>query len=240
VIVSYTHNFIFVKTKKTAGTSVEIALSLLCGPDDIVAPIGPGVELERAAAGGWARNFNADRDLERRFRAAVQRGRKARIRTISNENRASGGCTGHMPVARVRELVGGKFFRKALKFTVERHPYEKAVSFAYFAYRGDRGDAAAFAEHLDDTVRHRGYPGHPLYSINGVPRMDAYALHDSLEDDLVRILAPLGLRPVHPLPRARSHTRTDRRPAAEVLSDRQKAIVRKRCAPEFEMFGWPE
>jgi len=36
VIASHRHRFVFVKTRKTAGTSLEIALSRHCGPDDVV------------------------------------------------------------------------------------------------------------------------------------------------------------------------------------------------------------
>ena len=41
VIASHQHRFIFLKTRKTAGTSVEIALSKVCGPDDIITEISP-------------------------------------------------------------------------------------------------------------------------------------------------------------------------------------------------------
>ena len=39
MIVSHQHRFVFVKTRKTAGTSIEIALAQHCGPDDIITPI---------------------------------------------------------------------------------------------------------------------------------------------------------------------------------------------------------
>jgi hypothetical protein len=39
MIVSHKHRFIFLKTKKTAGTSIELALSALCGRDDIITPL---------------------------------------------------------------------------------------------------------------------------------------------------------------------------------------------------------
>lgn len=35
MIISHAHRFIFIKTEKTAGTSLEIALSRYCGSDDI-------------------------------------------------------------------------------------------------------------------------------------------------------------------------------------------------------------
>ena len=46
-IISYNKNFIFVKSRKTGGTSMEIALSKFCGAEDIIAPIGPFGEDER-------------------------------------------------------------------------------------------------------------------------------------------------------------------------------------------------
>lgn len=44
MIISHKHRFIFVKTFKTAGTSIEIYLSQHCGPFDVLTPIVPHVE----------------------------------------------------------------------------------------------------------------------------------------------------------------------------------------------------
>lgn len=44
MIISHKHKFIFVKSTKTAGTSIEVFLSTHCGPLDIVTPIIPHVE----------------------------------------------------------------------------------------------------------------------------------------------------------------------------------------------------
>jgi hypothetical protein len=44
MIVSHKYRFIFIKTLKTAGTSIEVFLSQYCGPDDILTPIFPHVE----------------------------------------------------------------------------------------------------------------------------------------------------------------------------------------------------
>src|SRR4051794_2759880 len=41
MIVSHEHRFIFIKTHKTAGTSVEVALSRVAGEDAIVPPTTP-------------------------------------------------------------------------------------------------------------------------------------------------------------------------------------------------------
>ena len=40
MILSYQHQFVFIKTAKTAGTSIEVFLSQHCGPQDVVTPFG--------------------------------------------------------------------------------------------------------------------------------------------------------------------------------------------------------
>ena len=39
MILCHTHNLIFIKTHKTAGSSVEVALESICGPQDVVTPM---------------------------------------------------------------------------------------------------------------------------------------------------------------------------------------------------------
>ena len=48
MIISHRHRYIFIKTHKTAGTSVEISLSRFAGPDDVLTPVAPRDEEVRA------------------------------------------------------------------------------------------------------------------------------------------------------------------------------------------------
>lgn len=53
-IISFEHRFIFIKTMKTGGTSLEVHLAARCGPNDIVTKIIP------PNPNHVARNFDAD------------------------------------------------------------------------------------------------------------------------------------------------------------------------------------
>ncbi|MDP7977608.1 sulfotransferase family 2 domain-containing protein [Bacillus sp. WLY-B-L8] len=57
MIISHEHKFIFLKTKKTAGTSIEISLSRYCGDKDIITPISPADEKIRAEFGKQPQNY---------------------------------------------------------------------------------------------------------------------------------------------------------------------------------------
>src|SRR5205814_10051869 len=42
--ISHKHKFIFIKTVKTAGTSLEVLLAQHCGPDDVLTLFDPPIE----------------------------------------------------------------------------------------------------------------------------------------------------------------------------------------------------
>jgi hypothetical protein len=232
MIASYLHNFIFIKTRKTAGTTVEVALATCCGPDDIVTPLGPHDELARSNGAPVCRNFASDPAVEETLHQAVlQKDRKAYAHARRNSIFYS-----HMPARAIRKKLAPEFWDRAQKITIERHPYEKAVSAAYFNYK--EGDDGPFPDYLQTFIEGGSYATFSFYAINGKSIIDEFLRQETLEPDLKRLAEKLHLELPPLLPRMKSSSRLDKRPAREILTDAQKETVYSFCRPEFELLGY--
>src|SRR5690606_5533488 len=105
MIASFTHDFIFIKTRKTAGTSVEIVLSAWCSGRDICTPISADDEILRRRYGGAPRNFHRNAAAEAIYRWAVET-QNAKIIAWTYERIGKGlAFHNHMPAAAVRAAL---------------------------------------------------------------------------------------------------------------------------------------
>ena len=119
MIVSHRHKFIFIKTHKTAGSSMEMALGPLCGPDDIITP------MESNADSGIPRHYHEENFLGRTY----ARSRWARKIIDRHSPLLGKWFYEHMPAWRVRELIGEETWNSYHKFCFERNPWDKVVSY---------------------------------------------------------------------------------------------------------------
>ena len=124
MIVSYSRNFIFVKTKKTAGSTVEAVLAATIADGDIVTQ-EDGYKHPGSDEGFDEEALRRQRQEAKLTRRDERRGRKQ-----------GGAFYSHMSAEEMRGLIDPAFWERAVKLTVERHPYEKVVSQAFYrAYR---------------------------------------------------------------------------------------------------------
>ena len=96
MIISHRYKFIFIKTHKTAGSSMEMALGPLCGPEDII------TSMETNEGTGIPRNYFEDTLIGRAYA-------KSRLfrKCVSRQSPLLGAWYWeHMPATRVRELIG--------------------------------------------------------------------------------------------------------------------------------------
>jgi len=210
VIISFKHNYIYFRPRKTGSSTIEYLLSRRLGPEDIL-------------AGG--------RVLEKSGMSEAAVALSVRLAT-------------HATARQVKDVVPEAFWERCYKFASERHPYEKAVSLAFYRMhkrerRGVEAQTREFARVLDQVVKGDIYVGFETYSLEGKPVADDFVRHETFDEDLRRIAKRLRLWLPRRLPRLKGNLRLDRRPAAEILSDEQKETIFRQCRQEFEFFGYP-
>ncbi len=183
VIISHRHRFIFVKARKTAGTSVEIALSRHRGPEDVVAPISPEDEVLRAQHGGVpAQNYEPPRFPVPAF--------------------------SHLGCRATRGAVGVETWDAYLTFAVERNPWDAVVSSYHYRYR-DR-PAIAFSDFVMSARADRLARNQRKIRIDGRVVVDHVCRFENLAEDLEAVYDRIGLPGPVCLPHAKSGFRTSR------------------------------
>ena len=206
VILSFLHNFVLVRPRKVAGTSVEIALSTICGPDDIVSPMVAVDERLRLDRGGHCANFHGDAALEEAYRASVLAASPAELAAM---RRPPSRYNPHMSLPQIEAELGRPLddFRLV---TIERDPFAKVISFLHMrhnfeGYKAGAPDMAADVRDLAksfDRALERGQLDllKSIHLYGG--RQPRVLRYERLEADFAGFAEELGVAPP-PLPHAK-------------------------------------
>lgn len=228
MIISHKYKFIFLKTNKTAGTSVEIALSEFCDKHDIITPISPIDEILRKDRGYLgSQNYYAPLltyNLKDLTNVLIKKEKKQRYYN-------------HITATEVRKYIGERIWNSYFKFCFERNPWDRIISFYYWYYKTE--PRPTILEFINSEVpfelRRRGFE---LYTINGQVVVNKIYRYENLEEELRELTTRLNLPKIPVLPRAKSTHRTDKRPYHEILSDEERVIVEKMFDKEIELMGY--
>ncbi len=137
MIVSHSHKFIFIKTRKTASTSIEIALSAICEPNDIITPLAPKDErLRKKLTGKTQQNclvpWKCYTFLD------VLRLIKYRKRVVYSN---------HITASKLKHYLGETIWNDYYVFCFERNPIDKCLS--HYKWRGNKKNYQNFKAYLD-------------------------------------------------------------------------------------------
>ncbi len=227
MIISHKHQFIFIKTRKTAGTSIEIALSKFCGPDDIITPIASEDEDIRKELGYpgpqnfllpiWKYGFG---DVVKR----VTKGKKLRFYN-------------HISAGRVMDLVGHKMWDRYYTFCFERNPWDRIISDYYWVHKSEPRPS------IQEFVRSKevmGYKkaGYCNYLIDGEVGVDQVCKFENLGEELEAFRKRVGIPEPLELPRAKSQYRKDKRTYSEILNKEDRAYISELFHDEINRMGY--
>jgi hypothetical protein len=213
-LISHHAEFIFLKTHKTAGTSVEAALEPLCLPSG-------------APAGAHYRDMSVSD-------AGIVGARGQSAKTAQWRN--------HMSARAIRREIGGRIWRRYFKFTVVRNPFDRMVSMFFSRQTVERRQElatsferarSAFQDWLPEASAVRNMDK-LLIGLTYQP--DHVLFFERLEEDFAILARAWGL-PAD-LPRYKADRRVRPEPWAAYYDRRSQRIVEKACAFELAFYGY--
>ena len=180
MIISHKYKFIFIKTFKTAGTSLEVYFSQFAGAEDILTTIFPREENHHPQhEKGW---FNPVRESQK-FDFTL----KNRLKEFFLRRK----FYNHIPAYLIKERIPNEVWNSYFKFTIERNPWDKAVSYYHMLnYRSGRNlDFETFVKSEDHAHNF------PLYTAFGDEQVlvDRILRYDKLNQELSEVFGQLGV-----------------------------------------------
>lgn len=223
MIVSHSRRFIFVKTRKTAGTSLQAALATICDEQDVVTRTGivDGSYLARGYRGivnpfpYWFAKPRIHRPLRT-------------LRRLWEGER----IFDHMHLGELYALSEARRWREYFKFCIERNPWDKVVSRYFWKYRGrpSRPDFESF------VANDRLVSDYDMYSLNGEVAVDYIGRYESLAESISEINRKLNCS--IPMPGSVNSGTREVRDYRSMYSERSHDMVARHFAREIKLLGY--
>jgi hypothetical protein len=176
VLVSHVKKFIYLKTVKTAGTSVEIFFEEFCTPKPRTYAVGQHHARTRVSKFGIVgTRGNLDKLL---FKPKFYN---------------------HMPANELKQRLGDNVWQSYFKFAVCRNPFDALVSQFWFFNRSRNlelrglGSTKVFLEFRNWLSEPRNNPNSHIYLLDGVSAVDMFIRYENLTEDISSVCQTLGI-----------------------------------------------
>ncbi len=236
MLISHRKHFIFTKTAKTAGTSIESYFEQYCMPD-----------------GEWQGSHACDECVS-----------QAGIIGYRGPNRRNSTWYNHMPAKRIRDLIGQSVWDNYFKFTIVRNPFDKMISGFFMLEKGkqnynytqrlnayakrmlgkgnpiDRVEGKTEIERFRSWVRKGGaIIDQDKYLIDGEECVDYFIRFEDLYEGMKHVCKQLSI-PFEPsrIPEFKKGIRNHRIAIQDYYDSETEEIVRKLYVWELEKFSY--
>lgn len=225
MIISHLHKFIFIRVPKTASTSVAIALSKFCGPNDVITEITKeDEEIRRNLGYPSPQNFQRkiwQYDLNDWNRILFQHTSPLNYR--------------HANASQTRRFIGKRVWNSYFKFCVVRNPFDRVISVFYYELR--KGGPSLELNDYILKLDPKRLSAWKHYTIGGVPAMNLICRYETLQTDLDIMSEKVGI-PTLELPRTKTNFRMDHQHYSKVINAEARARIEEVCSAEIDHFGY--
>ena len=230
MIIDSSKKFIFIKTKKTASTSIEIALSSLCSEDAVVTAIKPEDEAIRTRFNiSSARNYRCG---ESQFLPSKEVAQKFARRGFYN----------HMSAWDVKRILKAQF-EEYLKISIVRNPWDRVVSHYYWGIKDKGVNAPSFKDYLRGTPENINCNERLLFHPSKDKLLVDYVIKfENIEQDVKKIQKKLNvdedLFSIIQNSSSKTNVRPKRTNPYELYCDYTSSLVEMLCEKEIEYFDY--
>lgn len=247
-IISHKYGFIFLKSRKTGGTSVSAALATLCGPTDTLALSEDVKEYLSIQRQNIRRQFLSLGPVGiRRYGLRAGRNLLRLLRGQSVEELAFLPVyRQHMDAREVREAVGNETWQRYFKFTIERNPYERLVSFYRWRMHLCNGKMN-FEDFVMDALSGRrrvfspasGFSNRPFYlDQSGAICVDRVLRYEHLDTEISNLFSDLGIEEKPNIPQLKRLDGLSRADYRSWYNERLLGLAETAFELEKRLFGY--
>ncbi len=227
MIISHKHKFIFVKTRKTASTSTECALSAICGPDDILTALDD-FEQHRIGSLGTQNCRYMPPLFSPEWPNLISR--------FVRNGKAPFDYYNHINAWRIEKRLSKTVWNSYFKFAFDRNPWDREVSW-YSHLLSQTRTQKSFTEHVHDLPKDK-VRNFEIYSIHGKVAVDFIGKFENLAADLQNIMDEVGVKDQLHIPLTRQELRKDRRPYSELYTPEMRDIIAGVYPQEIKLLGY--
>ena len=177
MILSHKYKFIFIKTRKTAGTTIEYNLAKFLGPKDIITP--------SAQANYLSQNFIFDTKISSFLK---------KLNFLKLSNLFSRKFTDHTHAKEIKKNITSEIYNNYFKFCVEREPVDKTISYYFMRKNSINSSNKRKNMSWNDFVKKKRFPVDTnFYSDGNNLFVDKIIKYEKLDTDLPILLKNLGI-----------------------------------------------
>jgi hypothetical protein len=232
MLISHKYKFIFLKTEKSASSSLYKVFEKIISESDKLYQANPRTKRS------LLRELGVLEDCSFESCSNVQS--KGLMRIFPQIY----GIHSHGSAKDVRNFLGQDLFERYTVITSERNPWDRQVSL--FAHRVDKYEDISISDfdrcmrsYWYNLMHHNRLHNWDIYSIDNKMCADKIIRFEHLHNDLSEVLGFLWVDPErYALPHLRGEYRKEQRSYRDLYTDKSRELVRKWYSREIDYFGY--